>query len=177
MNETIMYLRVPGFPTYLMNEYGEIISMNTGSPLILRPSLNKKKDRRGSGYLYVRIKHGSGVYKNKEIHRMVAETFIKNKENKDQVNHIDGNTLNNHISNLEWCTRSENIQHAIHTLKHIPGVPGEKNVRSKLKENDIREIKRLTAIGMKRVDIGKLFGVKGHTISGIINGNTWKSLK
>lgn len=55
-----------------------------------------------------------GVHKKKyyHIHRMIAELFIPNPDNLPQVNHIDGNKLNNDITNLEWCTTSHNIQHA-----------------------------------------------------------------
>ncbi len=65
----------------------------------------------GSGYLKVMLCKEK-TYKNKMIHRLVAEAFIPNPENKRTVNHIDGNKHNNDVSNLEWNTYSENLKHA-----------------------------------------------------------------
>jgi transposase len=63
-----------------------------------------------NGYAHVQL-HKSGQSKSMRIHRLVAMAFIVNEENKPHVNHLDGNKLNNHVSNLQWCTPSENEIH------------------------------------------------------------------
>ena len=60
------------------------------------------------------------LYKNKKrkaflVHRLIALTYIPNPENKPDINHLDGNPLNNNVSNLEWCTKTENMKHAKET--------------------------------------------------------------
>lgn len=67
-----------------------------------------------SGYCVVNMMN-LGKLKVGKIHRLVAQAFIPNPENKPEVNHKDGNKLNNHVSNLEWCTGKENMQHAYRT--------------------------------------------------------------
>ena len=70
--------------------------------------LNLYKIKRG--YIYCNISTNGKVSKVK-IHILVAKYFVENSNNKETVNHIDGNKLNNHFSNLEWLTRKENINH------------------------------------------------------------------
>ena len=74
---------------------------------VLTPKINKK-----SGYCQYCIVCDSNKYY-LYAHRLVAEYFIENKENKHYVNHIDGNKQNNHVNNLEWCTGEENMRHAM----------------------------------------------------------------
>ena len=66
----------------------------------------------GYHYCHLTIKKGGGKGRNYLTHRLVALAFIPNPENKPEVNHIDGNKLNNHVSNLEWATKRENQQHS-----------------------------------------------------------------
>lgn len=73
---------------------------------ILKPSPNKK------GYPQVQLCKNS-EYCPKRVHRLVAENFIPNPDNLPQVNHIDGNKLNNNVENLEWCTNEYNYKHSI----------------------------------------------------------------
>lgn len=65
----------------------------------------------GLGYLQVCLKIRKNEYKNYYIHRLVAQTFIPNHENKPQVNHINEDKTDNRVENLEWVTAKENINH------------------------------------------------------------------
>lgn len=80
-----------------------------------------------TGYMTIKI-YIDGKRKNKKLHRLIAEVFIPNPENKPEVNHIDGDKLNNHISNLEWCSHKENMAHAGETglIKTTPRTMGQK---------------------------------------------------
>lgn len=81
------------------------------------------------GYFRV-VLQKNGEKKNKIAHRLVAQAFIPNPDNKPQINHIDGNKQNNRLSNLEWCTLAENRIHAFNTgLQFVH--KGEKNHLSK----------------------------------------------
>ena len=87
-------------------------------------SLRKQLKPSGSAH-YIGFslrKNGKSVFKH--LHRLMAETFIPNPENKPQVNHIDGDKKNNSLENLEWATSSENIKHA-YDLGIMPSRMGE----------------------------------------------------
>jgi hypothetical protein len=76
------------------------------------PTLDLTFKKNKKGYLYFRC-----LSKSYLVHRIVAECFIPNPDNKITVNHKDGNKLNNSVLNLEWATPEENSLHAVHVLK------------------------------------------------------------
>lgn len=79
---------------------------------VYKPGTNIVQSIDNCGYMDVGLTK-DGKSKMWSVHRLVAMTFIPNPFNKPDVNHIDGNKLNNHVDNLEWCTKSENMQHAM----------------------------------------------------------------
>lgn len=97
---------------YKVNSSGEIFSTKT--MVTLSPYLGK------DGYMR------AVLYKNKRrtvryVHRVVAEAFLKKKKGFSEVNHKNGNKADNSVDNLEWTTRSQNIKHAIYSLKRKIG--------------------------------------------------------
>ena len=75
--------------------------------------------------------------KYKLVHRLIALTYIPNNSNKPQVNHKDGNKLNNNVDNLEWCTRSENMKHAYRTGLETPLYAKNNPRAKKIKQYDL----------------------------------------
>lgn len=110
------FREIKGFEgRYSVSNLGRVKSLpkSLGIPCSkkIRPEYILKSNIANNGY--IRVNLGRGNMRN--IHRLVAETFIQNPDNKPCVNHIDGNKLNSHISNLEWCTYKENSRHSFDT--------------------------------------------------------------
>lgn len=173
---------------YLVSDVGEIFSnYKRKSGVNLRGRISKK-----TGYLYVNLCI-NGEAKNKTIHRLVAKAFIPNPGNKPQVNHKDGDKQNNHFTNLEWCSNSENAKHAFKNrlldMSTIIGFGriidnrGEKSGVSKLKNKQILEIRKKYKKGNRwnpsRYDAKKLsdeYNTTPNNILSIVNRKTWKHI-
>lgn len=93
---------------YMISDHGRILSFKGKSKLIISSTITSK------GYEHVAIRQ-KGIYIGYSVHRLVATAFIPNPRRLPQVNHLDGNKLNNHVANLEWCDAYDNIMHAIRT--------------------------------------------------------------
>lgn len=144
---------------YIITENGEIINKHNNRKVKPQPN--------GKGYLRVIIGH-----KRYFVHRLVAQKYIPNPENKLQVNHKDGNKLNNCVDNLEWVTNQENRNHAIKNGLHFCG---EKCSWSKLTEKDVLFIRKDTFYNI--IQLAKMFKVSRTTIRDIKKGRSWKQLK
>ena len=104
---TEIWKPIPGAEGYEVSNLGNVKNVNKTTYLALSS---------WSGYYKVRLGSRGGDYL---VHRLVAQAFIPNPDNKPQVNHINGNKKDNRVENLEWVTVKENIQHAFKTGLHV----------------------------------------------------------
>ena len=132
------------------------------------------------GYLTISLRNNKNGYSRFGVHRLLLIAFnpIENMENM-QVNHKDGNKLNNNLSNLEWVTCEENLKHAReNNLNNIFGAKGEKHPNRRISEKEAKEIIKLNKEGYIKSEI--LIKVPNSTkniINSIIHNRTWKHLK
>ena len=98
-------IKIANFEQYAISDTGIVTALRNNKPLhpIKVPN----------GYLHVTLHMEDGRCKQVGIHRLVAEHFIPNPYHYTQINHKDGNKENNNVSNLEWCTPKQNMQHAL----------------------------------------------------------------
>lgn len=108
------------------------------------------------------------------VHRLVANAFIPNPENKPDVNHINGIKTCNWVGNLEWVTAKENINHAISTgLAHRIG---EGNPNNKYSIEDVHKACKLLEQGLEPLAISKMLPISKHVIANIKEGQNWASV-
>lgn len=102
---------VDGFPGYYISSDGKAYSDKSGKLKELRQWVDSS-----GRYMMIRMKNADGAYKKLLVHRLVGKAFIANKGNKPEINHKDNNPKNNDVSNLEWCTRRENLCQSYKTM-------------------------------------------------------------
>lgn len=151
-----------GFDNYQISNLGRIYSKKRKVCLKIRRLGN-------SGYYQVRLfKDGRYIYKN--LHRLIAETFIPNPNNYKTVNHINGNKLDNRISNLEWMDESDQQYHALMTgLK--------RHTKHTLTKGEIWKCYELYFVDKFTVkELAEYFNTRTQQISKLISGQRHKKL-
>jgi len=154
---------------YSIDEYGNVYSKR-------RPRTKGGKLKQHinwKGYAMTSISKNGKAF-NTGTHRLVAAAFIPNPDNLPQVNHKDGNKLNNHVDNLEWCTSQQNHIHGRATgLFNIP--KGEQLGQSKLTVADVEAIKTRYRDGERPYLIAKDFTkIHYNNVLLICQGKSWK---
>lgn len=162
-----IWVAVKGYEgLYKISNYGDIKSVRRG--LVLTPVMIS------GGYYQVTL-YNKGRRKNYRIHRIVAEHFIPNVDNKPEVNHIDGDKSNDSVPNLEWVSSRENIIHAFDTGLRVSH--GEHNNFHKLSNTDVLEVYDLAHSGLfKQSEIGAMYNVHKDTVSAIKRKKNWRHL-
>lgn len=148
---------------YLISTSGRIKSLYTNRILKLVLGSN--------GYYQVCLRINKKSH-NRSVHRLIAEMFIPNLENKRTVNHKDGNKLNNNVNNLEWNTDSENTIHAINNNLRF-SKKGLEHHNVKLTENDVINIFKSRLSESK---LSKIYNVSGSQIGKIKRKDRWKHI-
>lgn len=163
--------QIANFENYYVSNKGKVIEKNYKSRKKLSNITKEVKNYvKENGYLQVNLysKKEKKSYK-KYLHRLVAEAFIPNPNDYPCVNHLDGNKTNNNINNLEWCTYSQNMVHAVKN-NLFPIKFGKNNKNSKkYVELDINYDFIRTFIGSREEN--KKLGYTRDTIEKCARGN------
>jgi hypothetical protein len=129
-----------------------------------------------TGYYLVSTKPNGkyGKAKTFRVHREIAIAFLPNIDNKPTVNHIDGNKLNNSISNLEWATHKEQVIHAIEN-NLVNTLMGSNCHFSRLTDEQVKQV--LDNPHIKNIEFARLFNIDRSAISKLRSGKNWKHLR
>ena len=155
-----------GFEDYSVSNYGRVYSKRRDK--LLKLCVNS------SNYKKCVLK-GKNLY----VHRLVAQAFLENPNNLEEVNHKDGNKWNNNVDNLEWVSKSENAKHAFDLgLRNISGYTRYKVAQSghMFSQMDIDLIFEMYAEGMSKKEIAQKMGCYDSTICNILNGKTYNQI-
>jgi hypothetical protein len=170
---------VPGYEEYYtVNNAGRVMSVErmikreNSTPMFI--SGKELKPFFGDGYKFVKLNKGKSS-KTTAVHRLVALAFIPKPDGCNCVNHIDGNKTNNHVSNLEWTTQSENMKHAWRT-KLCTGTKkelGEMHHQAKLTNEQVAEARRRYAAGERAKVLAEEYGITRTAFHNMLTGKTW----
>ena len=150
-----------------------IVYVNRGSGFYSKKKAKILSQCIVQGYCTVGLSK-SGKRKHSLVHRLVLQAFTRNKKNRNQVNHINGDKTDNRLENLEWCNASENMTHAYELgLKNKPHQKGKNNNNAKLTESQAKKIKDDLLGGISVKALKKKYKVSFSPIYKIKNNTHW----
>ena len=173
-NYSTLYKAIPDFEDYIINANGHIISFKSGNQRQDKPH-TLKPIKQPLGYYRCGLRRDGKQY-HRFLHRLVLETFVSKCPDGMECRHLDGNKLNNKLSNLKWGTRSENVLD-----KHKHGTEnyscGENHYKTKLTEQDVRMIIYMWSTKeFSQKEIMKMYSICRATVYNITHKKTWKSI-
>jgi predicted DNA-binding protein (UPF0251 family) len=157
-----MFVQVRRYADYLVDDAGTVVSLKSGDWRVMRPHVSK------AGYQRIKLCSGPSQQKH-TVHKLVATSFLGPVPDGFQINHKDGNKLNNRLENLEYVTAQQNIQHA-HDTGLASGRKGETHHNVKLSDADVARLLDLKG-KMTQKDAAALLGVSRSHVAGIWLGN------
>jgi DNA-binding NarL/FixJ family response regulator len=134
-------------------------------------------NNRGKGYQRIALVDKNGKRKMLLVHRLVALTYIPNPSSLPFINHINGDTTDNRVENLEWCSPQGNAIHAYgNGWIKIPSQKGEANSQAKLTIDDVRKIRQMAAQGFGDTEISRKLNLTRNAVKGVTKQHTWKDV-
>lgn len=160
------------WPGYIVSRFGEAVSLprvvsrkHTGWYSVSGRVLKFQPHRRG-GYLMVALTIGNKTVK-RAIHRLVLEAFVGLRPEGMETRHLNGIPTDNRLENLSYGTPAEN---AADRIKHGKLRHGTRNPSSKLSDEEVEEIRRLSALGARRKDVAAEFGISPGYVRRLVRG-------
>ena len=151
---------IPNYPNYSVTEDGKIINNKFNREL--KPILGN------TGYYQISLSN-KGESRNLTIHRLVANAYLSNDENKREVNHINGIKTDNRLENLEWATSSENRQHAFDTGLKIY-TERQRTINSELMSKPVLDTQTGIFYNSAK-EASRLLGINKNTLYGYLLGH------
>lgn len=157
------WIEIPGFPRYKVSDLGRVIG-----PFgrVIKPS-------KGQYYFTFKVPKPDGGQRNMYVHHAVALAFIGERPDGLEVCHLDGNPLNNWLNNLRYDTPKANNGDKV---RHGTAMRGERVNGAKLREDQVREIRRRANAGDRTSVLAREFGVGSPIVSQIKHGTRWGHL-
>ena len=173
MSEQVVCRPVPGFPRYLVGDDGSVWSRRWRKRpgdrqwRRLSPAITAK------GYPQVNLCRGGRTHSVK-VHRLVLRAFVgEAPANQPECRHLDGDPTNNHLGNLAWGSRQDNVDDQ---KRHGTINAGRRNGRAKLTASSVLAIHDLRASGWNVPQLADLFKIGKTTVDHVIKGDTWRHL-